>query len=144
LDLLGVLPTADTARAFLADTAPDKRTRLIERLLERPEFADHWALKWADLLRIEERQLDQKGMRVFHSWIREAIAANKPLDTFAREIIAARGSTYANPPANWWRANRDPVSRAENTSRVFLGTQLNCAQCHNHPFERWTQEDYYS
>jgi hypothetical protein len=143
LDLLGVTPTAETARAFLADTAPNKREQLIERLLTCGEFADFWALKWSDLLRIEERQLDQNGMKVFHGWIRECIAANMPLDQFAREIIAARGSTYENPPANWYRANRDPVSRAENTARVFLGTQLNCAQCHNHPFERWTQDDYY-
>jgi hypothetical protein len=143
LDLLGVIPTAETARAFLSDTAPDKRDRLVERLLARGEFSDFWALKWADLLRIEERQLDQNGMKVFHGWIRECIAANMPLNQFARELIAARGSTYENPPANWYRANRDPVSRAENTARVFLGTQLNCAQCHNHPFERWTQDDYY-
>jgi hypothetical protein len=144
LDLLGVVPTAETARAFLANAAPNKREQLVERLLQRAEFADFWALKWADLLKIEERQLDTKGMQVFHQWIRESIAANKPLDQFARELIAARGSTYKNPPANWWRANRDPITRAENTSRVFLGVQLNCAQCHNHPFERWTQDDYYN
>ena len=144
LDLLGLVPTAEEARAFLADAAPDKRARLIETLLARPEFADFWALKWADLLRIEQRQLDHAGMAAFHGWIRESIAQNKPLDQFARELIAARGSTLQNPPANWWRANRDPVARAENTARIFLGTQLNCAQCHNHPFERWTQDDYYS
>lgn len=144
LDLLGVPPTAGTARAFAADTSPDKRARLIDRLLERGEFVDFWTLKWADLLKIEERQLDAKGMRVFYDWIHDSIASSKPLDQFARELIAARGSTYENPPANWWRANRDPVTRAENTARVFLGTQLNCAQCHNHPFERWTQDDYYS
>jgi hypothetical protein len=144
LDLLGFVPSADAAHAFVADTAPDKRAKLIDTLLERPEFADFWALKWADLLKIEQRQLDYDGMKVFHGWIRESIAKNKPLDQFARELIAARGSTLQNPPANWWRANRDPVTRAENTARVFLGTQLNCAQCHNHPFERWTQDDYYS
>ena len=144
LDLLGVIPTGETAHAFTADAAPDKRGRLVERLLLRGEFADFWALKWADLLKIEERQLDRKGMEVFHGWIRESIAGNKPLNVFARELIAARGSTYENPAANWWRANRDPVTRAESTARVFLGTQLNCAQCHNHPFERWTQDDYYN
>jgi hypothetical protein len=144
LDLLGFVPDAATARAFLADPAPDKRARLIDTLLQRPEFADFWTLKWADLLKIEQRQLDYDGMQAFHDWIRESIAQNKPLDQFAREIIAARGSTLKNPPANWWRANRDPVTRAENTARVFLGTQLNCAQCHNHPFERWTQDDYYN
>jgi hypothetical protein len=144
LDLLGFVPPAEAAQAFLADPSPDKRAKLIDTLLERPEFADFWALKWADLLKIEQRQLDYDGMQVFHDWIRESIAKNKPLDQFAKEIIAARGSTLQNPPANWWRANRDPVTRAENTARVFLGTQLNCAQCHNHPFERWTQDDYYN
>jgi hypothetical protein len=144
LDLLGVVPTEGTARSFVADQDPNKRVALVDRLMTRGEFADFWALKWADLLRIEERQLDQNGMKVFHDWIRESIAANKPLDQFARELVAARGSTYQNPPANWYRANRDPVQRAENTARVFLGTQLNCAQCHNHPFEKWTQDDYYS
>ena len=144
LDLLGLVPSADEVRAFFADTAPDKRARLIDAFLQRGEFADFWALKWADLLKIEARQLDVEGMRVFHDWIRQSIATNKPLDEFARELIAARGSTFKNPPANWWRANRDPITRAENTARVFLGTQLNCARCHNHPFERWTQDDYYN
>ncbi|MEA3210425.1 MAG: hypothetical protein QOE70_3482 [Chthoniobacter sp.] len=144
LDLLGIVPTAETTQAFVADPAPDKRQQLVERLLQREEFADFWALKWADLLKIEQRVLDRTGLEVFHGWIRESIAQNKPLDQFARELVAARGSTYENPPANWWRANRDPITRAENTARVFLGTQLNCARCHNHPFERWTQDDYYN
>ena len=144
LDLLGFVPSAESVRTFLADRSTDKRANLIERLLRRGEFADFWALKWADLLKIEERQLDLKGMQVFHDWIRESIAENKPLDQFARELIAARGKTFENPAANWWRANRDPVTRAENTARVFLGVQLKCAQCHNHPFERWTQDDYYN
>src|SRR2546426_5386472 len=120
-----------------------KRARLIDRLLERPEFADFWALKWADLLRAEERLLDRKGIEAFHRWIRQSIAENKPLDQFARELIAARGSSYFNPTANFYRAIREPVARAEAVSQVFLGTQLRCAQCHNHPFDRWTQNDYY-
>jgi hypothetical protein len=144
LDLLGVVPSAETAQAFVSETSPTKRAELVERLLARDEFTDFWTLKWADLLKIEERVLDPQGMRVFHGWIRESFARNKPLDQFARELVAARGSTYQNPPANWWRANRDPITRAENTARVFFGTQLNCAQCHNHPFERWTQDDYYN
>ncbi len=147
LDLLGIVPTPEAVRAFsptrLAAPNRHKRAKLVDSLMQRGDFATFWALKWADLLKIEERQLDSQGMAVFHGWIRDAIAANKPLDQFARELVAARGSTYTNPPANWWRANRDPVTRAENTARVFLGTQLNCAQCHNHPFERWTQDDYY-
>ena len=143
LDLLGLLPTADEAKAFVADTAADKRPTLIDRLLERPEYADFWALKWSDLLRNEERTLDRKGVQNFHHWIREGVADNKPLDQFARELLAGRGSTYANPPANYYRANRDPVTRGEATAQVFLGVRLQCAQCHNHPFDRWTQDDYY-
>src|SRR4029453_442386 len=105
-DLLGILPTAEETREFLSDASTDKRARLIDRLLERPEFADFWALKWADLLRLEERALDRKGAAAFHRWIRESIAENKPLDVFARELVGARGSTYANPPTNFYRANR--------------------------------------
>ncbi len=144
LDLLGIIPSAEEARSFVAETSPDKRAKLIDKLLEREEFADFWALKWADLMKIDERHLDKKGVQVFHAWIRSSIKEDKPFDQFARELIGARGKTFENPPANWWRANRDPVTRAENTARVFLGVQLNCAQCHNHPFERWTQDDYYN
>ena len=144
LDLLGILPTPDEVKMFLADASPERRARLTNALLQRSEFADAWALKWADLLKLEERTLDRKGAQAFHRWIRQSFAGNKPLDVFARELISARGSTYANPPANYYRANRDAVSRAETTAQVFLGTRLNCAQCHNHPFDRWTQEDYYS
>lgn len=142
-DLLGVPPTADEARAFVADRSRNKRAKLVDALLERPEFAEFWAQKWMDLLRAEERALDQKGVRVLYDWIRDSLARNKPLDQFAREIIAARGSTYENPPANFYRALRTPVERAEAAAQVFLGTRLQCAQCHNHPFDRWTQDDYY-
>jgi hypothetical protein len=144
LDALGILPTADEARNFLQDTRSDKRPRLIEELLKRPEFADFWALKWSDLLHNEEKVLDAKGVQVFHQWIRQWFADGKPLNEFARQLIAARGSTYANPPANFYRALRDPLARAETTAQVFLGIRLQCAKCHNHPFDRWTQNDYYS
>ena len=144
LDLLGLLPTAVEARAFVADRGRNKCTRLIDRLLNRPEFADFWALKWADLLRNEEKVLDRKGVQIFHRWIRESIAENKPLDQFARELLTARGSTYENPAANYLRAIRTPVARAESTAQLFLGLRLQCAQCHNHPYDRWTQDDYYS
>lgn len=143
LDLLGVIPSADEARSFVYDPSPEKRARLVDDLLLRPEFADFWALKWSDLLRNEERVLDRKGSELFHKWVRESIASHKPLDQFAREIVAARGSTYQNPPANFYRAARDPVARGEATAQLFLGTLLQCAQCHNHPFDRWTQDDYY-
>ena len=143
LDVLGVLPTADEAKAFLDDTSPVKRERLIDALLRRPEFADYWAQKWGDLLRNEEKALDRKGVRVFHQWIRDAIDAGKPLNEFAREILSARGSTYANPPANLYRSLREPYARAEAVAQVFLGVRMQCAKCHNHPFDRWTQDDYH-
>ena len=144
LDLLGLLPTADEARRFVAGTSPQKRAALIDELLERPEFADWWALKWADLLRIEEKTLDRKGVENFHGWLRDAFANNKPLDVMVREIVSARGSTYEVPPANFYRALRDPFERSEAAAQLFLGARLQCAKCHNHPFDRWTQDDYYS
>jgi uncharacterized protein DUF1553/uncharacterized protein DUF1549 len=120
-----------------------KRAKLIEYLLNRPEFADFWALKWADLLRVEAHSLDQKGVQNFHHWIRQSVAENKPLDQFVRELILARGSTYTSPAANYYRPNRDPATRARAAAQVFLGTRLQCAECHNHPSDRWTQDDYY-
>jgi hypothetical protein len=144
LDALGILPTAEEARAFLNDPRPDKRARLIDRLLERPEFADFWALKWSDLLRNEEKVLDRKGVQVFHDWLRQCFLEGKPLDELARDLIASRGSTYSHPAANFYRGLRDPQARAEAVAQVFLGVRLQCARCHNHPYERWTQRDYHS
>jgi mono/diheme cytochrome c family protein len=143
LDLLGSLPTAREARDFVADRSRDKRARKVDELMGRPGFADLMALRWSDLLRVEERTLDRKGMVVFHRWIRESFRTNKPLDVFVREIVSARGSTYENPPANFHRAARTPVERSVAAAQVFLGTRLTCAQCHNHPFDRWTQDDYH-
>ncbi len=144
LDAIGLLPTAAEARAFVADTRPDKRTRLVDNLLSRPEFAEHWALKWSDLLRNEEKVLDPHGVEVFYRWIRESLARNRPVNEFVRDLVASRGSTYEHPEANYYRANRDPTTRAETTARLFLGVRLQCARCHNHPYDRWTQDDYYS
>lgn len=144
LDAIGVIPTADEAREFCKGTAPDKRQRLIDDLMQRTEFADHWALKWSDVLRNEEKVLDAKGVDVFHAWIRESVAEGKPIDRFVRELIRAEGSSYENAATNFWRANRTPSIRAETTARLFLGARLQCAKCHNHPFDRWTQDDYYS
>ncbi len=144
LDLLGAMPDADEARDFVADRSPDKRERLVDRLLARPEFADFWTLKWADALRVEPRTMDMKGMTAFHAWIRDAVARNMPVDRFARAILAAQGSTYEIPETNYYRALREPTVRAEAVAQVFLGTRLKCAQCHNHPFDRWTQDDYFN
>jgi hypothetical protein len=143
LDLLGLLPTPEETRAFLADQNRNKRAALIDALLQRPEFVDFWAQRFSDILRNEEKQLDRKGMRAFHEWIRQALARNMPLNEFARALIASRGSTYREPAANYYRALRDPHARAEATAQVFLGIRMQCAKCHNHPFNRWTQNDYH-
>jgi hypothetical protein len=143
LDTIGVLPSTSETRRFLNDKSEDKREKLIDALLERNEFADFWAMKWADLLRNEEKVLDLKGVQVFQDWIRRSIIDRKPLNEFARELIAARGSSYSVPQANFYRALREPDARAEATAQVFLGIRLQCAKCHNHPFDRWTQTDYH-
>jgi hypothetical protein len=144
LDALGILPTADESHSFTKDSRADKRPRLIDQLLARPEFVDHWALKWSDLLRNEEKVLDTKGVDVYYGWIRDSMRSGKPLNQFVSELVSARGSTYEVPAANYYRANRDAMIRGETTARVFLGIRLQCARCHNHPFDRWTQDDYYS
>lgn len=143
LDVTGRLPSAEEAKRFVSDSDPQKRLRLIDHLLGLPEFADYWALKWADILRIEEKVLDRRGVEVFHGWIRDSIAEGMPMDEFAQEILTATGSTYSNPPANYYRALRNPSARAEAAAQVFLGTRLQCAKCHNHPYEKWTQDQYY-
>lgn len=143
LDLTGLLPTTDKGQQFAASTEPDKRSKLIDELLDSPEFVDMQTLRWADLLRVEEKTLDPKGVEVFHGWIRDSFAKDKPLNQLAQEIIEARGSTYKVPPTNFYRALRKPELRAEATAQVFLGIRLQCAKCHNHPFDRWTQDDYY-
>lgn len=142
-DLSGLPPGRAAAESFLNSNAPNKRARLVDEVLERQEYADWWAMKWADLLRVDERILDVTGTLAFHKWLRDGAAADKPFDQFTRELITALGSTYQNPPANFYRALRDATTRSESVAQLFLGTRLACAKCHNHPFERWTQDDYY-
>ena len=115
----------------------------MDRLLDRPEFADFWALKWADVLRNEEKTMGQKGAWVFQRWLRDRIGSDVPLDELVRQIVAGTGSTWQNPPASFYRTNRDPMTAAETVAQVFLGIRLQCARCHNHPFDVWTQDDYY-
>ena len=143
LDAIGVLPDPDEARSFLADPDPAKRSRLVDRLLVRPEFADFWALKWADLLRNEEKTMGPKGVWVFQRWLRDQIAADVPLDAFARRLVSSTGSNFGNPPSSFYRTNRDPSAATEAVAQVFLGIRLQCARCHNHPYDAWTQDDYY-
>jgi hypothetical protein len=145
LDTIGSLPTVEETREFLADTGPDKRGALIDRLLDRPEFVDVWATKWADLLRVKSTQeLDRKAMHRYNDWIRQSIASNKPIGQMVTEILSAEGGNFKTPAANFYVIDNDPSIVAENVAQVFLGLQIKCAQCHNHPFERWTMDDYYS
>ncbi len=144
LDVCGVLPSAEDVKAFLASAAPDKRARLIDSLLDRPEYADFWTLKWSDVFRSSRRAIQVKGVYVFQHWLREHIERNTPFDEVVRELLTADGSTSANPAANFYRIARDPQNLAETTAQLFFGVRMQCAKCHNHPFERWTQDDYYS
>jgi Protein of unknown function (DUF1549)/Protein of unknown function (DUF1553) len=143
LDALGILPTAAEVRAFLADSSVARRDRVIERLLVRPEFYDFWALKFADVLRSNGRLIETKGAYVFHRWIRECLERNLPMDQLVRELLTSDGSTFKRPATNYYRISRDPETAVETTAQLFLGVRIQCAKCHNHPFERWTQDDYY-
>jgi len=143
LDVIGILPTAGESQAFLADRDPQKRSKLIDSLLERPEYADFWALKWSDLLRVSTAKISATGVQKFRHWILTAIRENMPYDQFARELLTSTGSTYQNPPANYFRTAADTDDCTETTSQLFLGIRIQCAKCHNHPFERWSQDNYY-
>ncbi len=145
LDLNGIPPTPKQARAFLEDPEKSrlKRQRLIDELIKRKEYVDHWAHKWGDLLQSNRKYLGEKGTWAFHQWIRDSIAANKPYDDMVRELITSVGSTYQNPAANFFRVNDDPKAALETTTQLFMGVRMVCANCHDHPFERWTQNQYY-
>jgi hypothetical protein len=144
LDLCGVLPTPEETRRFLTSTDNQKRAKLIDELLERPEYADFWTLKWSDVFRSTRKTVQLKGTFVFQKWMHRNIENNTPFDQVVREVIASGGSTFANPPANYYRIARDPQNLAETTAQLFFGIRMQCAKCHNHPFEKWTQDDYYS
>jgi hypothetical protein len=143
LDVIGTLPTEEETLAFLADTDPQKRAKLIDQLVERPEYARFWALRWGDLLRAKASKLSTAGVHKLHRWLVESLRQNMPYDRFARELVTAEGSTYQNPPAAFLRALPDPNTCAETASQIFLGIRIQCAKCHNHPYERWTQDHYY-
>jgi len=145
LDLTGRLPSAESVRAFLGDPGPSrvKRTKMIDKLIASPEFVDHWTVKWGDLLQSSRKFLGEKGAYEFQQWIRDAIASNRPYDALVRELLTARGSSYDNPAANYFRVTREAKPAMEKTTQVFLGVRMVCAQCHDHPFERWTQNQYY-
>ena len=145
LDLTGMPPAPERTRAFLADTDPGylKRARLIDALLETEEAVEHWTNKWADLLQCNSEALGKKGVAAFRDWIRQSIAANKPYDQFVRELLLAQGSSVHVPETNYYRVLREPGKITEDVSQTFLGVRFQCNKCHDHPFEKWTQNQYF-
>ncbi|MEQ1853439.1 MAG: DUF1549 and DUF1553 domain-containing protein, partial [Chthoniobacteraceae bacterium] len=145
LDLTGVPPSAEEVRSFLADTAPvrAKRDAVIDRLIGSPEFVEHWTNKWCDLLQVNSKFIGAQGVQLFRGWIRKQVEDNTPYDQFVRAILTASGSNKENPAASYWKILRDPAETMENTTHLFLATRFNCNKCHDHPFERWTQDQYY-
>ncbi|QDU37686.1 hypothetical protein Mal4_20020 [Maioricimonas rarisocia] len=151
LDLHGRLPTPDEIRSFVGDDTPDKRSRLIDTLIDSPQFADWWAMKWTDRLGCNQRFVGKWGAQKYHQWIRHAMATNVPEDAFFRQLLTGSGGNYSSPPASFWRRlrvggigdNIDPLMATEEISQLVLGVRIQCARCHNHPGERWTQDDFY-
>ena len=145
LDLVGQIPSPDTVRAFLAEPSPSrvKRMKMIDKLIASPAYVDRWTVKWGDLLQSSRKYLGEKGVYAFQQWLRDSIAVNKPYDKMVRELLTSRGSSYDDPAANYFRVTREAKPTMEKTTQVFLGVRMVCAQCHDHPFERWTQSQYY-
>ena len=144
LDLVGRLPTLAEAEDFVQDAAGNKREKLIDRLLDSDDYAEHFANKWMLILRNRRESQGQKsGTFAFHRWIRDQIASNRPFDQFVRDIVAASGSMDVHPPVVWYRQVPDTFSRLEDTAQLFLGQRIQCARCHHHPFEKWAQKDYF-
>jgi len=144
LDATGTLPRVKEVEAFLKDGSKDKRTKLVDRLLGSAEFVDYWAYKWSDVFLVSSNKLPAPAMWSFYRFMRESVARNVPWDQFARSIVTAQGSTLASGAANFFVLHRDPIDLTESASMAFLGLSLTCARCHNHPLEKWTQDQYYS
>uniref|UniRef100_A0A7C4QQW2 DUF1553 domain-containing protein n=1 Tax=Schlesneria paludicola TaxID=360056 RepID=A0A7C4QQW2_9PLAN len=143
LDTIGLLPTPEAVRAFLADADPLKREKLVDDLLSRPEFVDYWTYFWSDLFLLSGERLRPQALKTFSQWIRDRVAENAPWDQIARGILLAQGSTFENGAANFYALHQDPQDMAETVSMAFLGMSINCARCHDHPLEKWTNDDYY-
>ena len=143
MDVIGTLPTAEEAAAFLDSKDPKKRATLIDKLLEREEYAQFWAMKWADVLRGNPATISERGVHSFHRYLVRGVAADRPLTEFARDLLTGQGNTLNNPAANFYRIARTPEEAAEAAAQLFMGVRVGCAKCHNHPFESITQTDYY-
>ncbi|MEZ5940544.1 MAG: DUF1549 domain-containing protein [Planctomycetaceae bacterium] len=146
IDLVGLLPSEEEYTAFLADSTPDKRTRKIDELLGRKEFTELWVSKWAEwlMMRSDNNRVSEKGIVLYYQWLVDQIAANRPTDQMVRELLSSTGGTFSNPQTNFYETEQDQLKIAENVAQIFMGMRIQCAQCHNHPFDRWTQNDYYS
>ena len=147
LDITGLLPTVEESAAFLADTSTDKRSKLIDQLLERKEFTELWVMKFAELLQIQtddNQGMSYKATLLYFNWLKDRIANNVPMDQIVKDLLTSKGGTFTNPATNYYQVERDNLKITENVAQVFMGMRLQCAQCHNHPFDRWTQDEYYS
>jgi hypothetical protein len=145
IDIIGTLPTPEEYQRFTSSTVPNKRDLLVDELLGRKEFAELWVMKWAELLQIRSsNQVSYKATLLYYNWLQDKIAKNVPMDQMVQELLAAKGGTFKNPATNYYQNETDTLKVAENVAQVFMGMRVQCAQCHNHPFDRWTQDDYYS
>ncbi|MCA9012975.1 MAG: DUF1549 domain-containing protein, partial [Planctomycetaceae bacterium] len=144
LDTIGTLPTSAEVREFLADEAADKRDKVIEALFERPEFSDFWTYHWSDLLMLNANSVNPEAVNAFYKWIHERVAQDTPWDQFVREIVASRGSNIEQGATNFYGIHQSPEDMAETVSQAFLGLSIGCAKCHNHPLEKWTNDQYYA
>ncbi|MBK1856276.1 DUF1553 domain-containing protein [Verrucomicrobiaceae bacterium 5K15] len=145
LDLIGRLPTPEDRATFLADEDPNKRAALVDRLIETKEFTEIWVMKWSELLQIRtfQNQVSYKAALLYHNWLRERIASNTPFNEIVRELLTSKGGTFSTPATNFFQVEQETLLLTENVAQVFMGTRIQCAQCHNHPFDRWTMEEYY-
>ncbi len=146
LDITGTMPSPEEAAKFLADPSPKKRERVVDELLTRKEFVDLWVMKWAELLQIRSapNKLSYKAALLYYNWLQDKLANNQPINRIVAELLTASGGTFKNPPSNYYQNETETLKTAENIAQVFMGIRIQCAQCHNHPFDRWTMNDYYS
>ena len=146
LDMIGLVPTPDAVKKFVADKDPKKRDKLVDELLQRPEFADIWVMKFAELLQVrtDNNRFLYKSAFQYHNWLKERFAENMPINKLVKTLLTANGDTFHNPAANYYKVEQTQLLLTENTAQIFMGMRIQCAQCHNHPFDRWTMDDYYS
>ncbi len=145
LDIVGLLPTVEEFSRFVQSSDPDKRAKLIDELLDRKEFVEIWVNKWAELLQVRTvpNEVSYKGMFLYYNWLVEKLSKNTPMDEMVQELLGATGGTFKSPATNFYQGTKENMLFTENVAQVFMGMRIQCAQCHNHPFDRWTQNDYY-